>query len=107
MQPSIPAPKMLCDACPLNHPDLYRNLVESGFRVMDSQARSIAKAVSYRLAGSATTGVLVFIFGGHNLGLSAGAGAADMFLKIGLYFLHERMWNHIDFGRAKRPEYEI
>lgn len=74
---------------------------------MDTRARSIAKAVSYRLAGSATTALLVFFLGGHHLALSAGAGMADMVLKIGLYFLHERLWNHIDFGRAKRPEYEI
>ena len=74
---------------------------------MDTRARSIAKAVSYRLAGSATTGVIVFLFGGHRLALSAGAGALDMVLKIGLYFMHERLWNHIDYGRAKRPEYEI
>jgi len=74
---------------------------------MDSHSRSIAKAVSYRLAGSATTALLVFFLGGHNIAISAGAGALDMFLKIGLYFLHERLWNHIDFGRAKRPEYEI
>ena len=74
---------------------------------MDSRARSIAKAVSYRLAGSAVTALLVFFLGGHNLVFSAGAGVADMILKIGLYFLHERMWNSIDFGRSKRPEYEI
>jgi adenylylsulfate kinase len=74
---------------------------------MDTRARSIAKAVSYRLAGSATTGFIVFVFGGHSVALSAGAGAMDMVLKIGLYFLHERLWDHIDFGRSKRPEYEI
>jgi uncharacterized membrane protein len=27
--------------------------------------------------------------------------------KIGVYFLHERMWDRIGFGREKRPEYEI
>jgi adenylylsulfate kinase len=69
---------------------------------MDTHARSIAKAVSYRLAGSATTGFLVFVFGGHSLALSAGAGAADMVLKIALYFMHERLWNNIEYGRAKR-----
>jgi hypothetical protein len=30
-----------------------------------------------------------------------------MLLKIGLYFLHERLWNYIPYGRPKRPEYEI
>jgi adenylylsulfate kinase len=70
---------------------------------MDSRARSIAKAVT----GSAATGLIVFFFGGHNMALSAGAGAVDMVVKIGLYFLHERMWDHIEFGRKKVPEYEI
>jgi uncharacterized membrane protein len=74
---------------------------------MDTRARSIAKAVSYRFAGSAATGAIVFLLGGHNLAVSAGAGVVDMLLKIGLYFLHERLWNQINFGRMKRPEYEI
>jgi len=40
--------------------------------------------------------------------LSLGAGALDMVLKIGVYFVHERVWNHINFGRStKAPEYEI
>ena len=40
--------------------------------------------------------------------LSLGAGALDMVLKIGVYFVHERIWNHINFGRStKAPEYEI
>jgi uncharacterized membrane protein len=32
-----------------------------------------------------------------------------MVLKIGAYFVHERIWNHINFGRTsvKAPEYEI
>ena len=31
----------------------------------------------------------------------------DGVVKIGMYFLHERIWNHIDYGRPKPPEYEI
>jgi len=76
-------------------------------RRMESHARSIAKAVSYRLLGSATTGVIVYVTTGNGT-ISLGAGAADMVLKIGLYFLHERIWDRIGFGRtAKSPEYEI
>jgi uncharacterized membrane protein len=73
---------------------------------MDTHARSIAKAVSYRVLGSLTTGGIFFILTGK-AGLSLGAGALDAILKIGVYFLHERLWNHIHFGRAKPPEYEI
>ncbi len=73
---------------------------------MDSHSRSLAKAVSYRLLGSGCTGIVFYLLSGE-LALSLGAGVLDMVLKIGLYFLHERMWNRIEFGRPKPPEYEI
>lgn len=73
---------------------------------MESHARSIVKAVSYRILGSSATGLIFFILTGK-LGLSLGAGALDMVLKIAVYFVHERIWNHIEYGRTKPPEYEI
>ncbi len=73
---------------------------------METQARSIAKAFSYRILGSLTTALIVFAVSGR-WKESAGVGLADMVLKIGLYFLHERIWNKIPIGRPKEPEYEI
>jgi uncharacterized membrane protein len=73
---------------------------------METHSRSLAKAFSYRLLGSLSTGGIFFILTGKPA-LSVGAGVLDMLVKIGLYFLHERLWNHIDYGRAKPPEYEI
>ena len=73
---------------------------------MESNTRSLAKAISYRLLGSATTGMVVFLWTGRPA-ISLGVGALDMIAKVGLYFLHERIWNHISFGRPKPPEYEI
>jgi len=73
---------------------------------MDSSSRSLAKAVSYRILGSTGTALIVLIFSG-SLKLSLGAGVLDMLLKIALYFVHERIWNYIPYGRPKRPEYEI
>ena len=74
---------------------------------MESQSRSIVKAVSYRILGSASTGLIFFVLTGK-FSLSVGAGMADFVIKIGLYFVHERIWNHIRFGREdKAPEYEI
>ena len=73
---------------------------------MESNARSIVKSVSYRILGSSVTGLIFFLLTGKG-GLSLGAGALDMVLKIAAYFVHERIWNHIDFGRSKPPEYEI
>jgi adenylylsulfate kinase len=74
--------------------------------MMESNTRSLAKAVSYRLLGSVTTGIVVFLWTGRPA-ISLGVGALDMIAKVGLYFLHERIWNHISFGRPKPPEYEI
>jgi uncharacterized membrane protein len=73
---------------------------------MDTHARSIAKAVSYRILGSLSTGAIFFVLTGK-AGLSVGAGVLDAIVKIGVYFVHERLWNHIQFGRGKPPEYEI
>jgi adenylylsulfate kinase len=73
---------------------------------METNARSIAKAVSYRLLGSAVTGLILFAFTGKGT-LSILGGVVDMILKVGAYYVHERIWNHIGFGRSKPPEYEI
>ena len=73
---------------------------------METHVRSIAKAVSYRLLGSSVTALILFAVTGKGT-ISMIGGAADMVLKIAAYFVHERIWNHIDFGRAKPPEYEI
>lgn len=73
---------------------------------MESNSRSLAKAFSYRILGSFATGALVYAFTG-NLKISATAGILDSIVKIILYFVHERVWNHIPYGRPKPPEYEI
>ena len=69
----------------------------------ESRARSLFKALSYRLAGSVLTGCLVFSFGGGHLTRSAEIGAADMVLKLALYFLHERIWSRVEFGCVSYP----
>jgi adenylylsulfate kinase len=76
--------------------------------MIESHARSLAKAVTYRVLGSLSTAAMVFLFTG-SVKLSLGAGALDSIVKITLYFLHERLWDHIPFGRhrAAAPEYEI
>ena len=74
---------------------------------MESSSRSIIKAVSYRFLGSASTALIVYILTDQDVPKSLGAGLLDGVIKIGLYFVHERIWNHIDYGRPKPPEYEI
>ena len=73
---------------------------------MESHSRSIAKAISYRVFGSFSTAMIFYVLSG-DMKLSLGAGILDSLVKTALYFLHERVWNHIDYGREKPPEYEI
>jgi len=73
---------------------------------MESRRRSLAKAFSYRLLGSLSTGLLVYLVTGDPK-VSLGAGVLDSLVKIVLYFLHERLWQHIPYGRERPPEYEI
>jgi uncharacterized membrane protein len=73
---------------------------------METNARSIVKAVSYRLLGSSVTGLILFVITGKGT-ISLVGSVADMVLKIGAYFVHERIWDRISYGRSKPPEYEI
>ena len=53
------------------------------------------------MASLATT-ALVFLFTGR-LGLSLAIGGVESVVKIALFWLHERAWNHLPFGRAEPP----
>jgi uncharacterized membrane protein len=69
--------------------------------------RSAVKALSWRITGTLDTIVVsYFVTGQVKLALSI--GFVELFTKIALYYLHERMWNRISFGREKLDkDYEI
>ncbi len=74
---------------------------------METNIRSITKAASYRLLGSLSTAGIFYALTG-SVRLSFGAGALDIVVKIAAYYIHERIWARIPFGREqKAPEYEI
>jgi uncharacterized membrane protein len=64
--------------------------------------RSVAKAISWRIVATVTTIFLVFAFTG-NLVISGGVGLTELITKIVIYYVHERVWNAIGFGRIKKP----
>ena len=68
----------------------------------DAHHRSIVKAISWRVIATATTVTIVMILTGK-LELAAIAGAVDIVLKLILYYLHERIWSIIRFGKRKHP----
>jgi sulfate adenylyltransferase large subunit len=65
----------------------------------ESSLRSLFKAVTWRICGSLDTTVLAFLFTG-NLKLSAAIGGTEVMTKIALYYMHERFWTRIGFGKA-------
>jgi adenylylsulfate kinase len=67
---------------------------------MESHKRSIAKAISWRLIGAVVTIIVVYLITGKAI-LSIGAGVADSGVKLLIYYLHERVWNRIGFGRER------
>jgi adenylylsulfate kinase len=66
----------------------------------ETQARSVAKSLSWRLLGTVATALLVFIFS-RRVVLSIAVGTAEFFAKLGLYWLHERFWDRLSYGRRQ------
>ena len=69
----------------------------------NARSRSLAKAVSWRVVGSLETFGLSFLITGH-VGHAASIAMAEIATKIGLYYLHERAWRRIAWGRLDAPE---
>lgn len=72
----------------------------------DNHSRSIVKAVSWRITGTVDTIVVSYLVTGK-MTVAISIGAVEVFTKIGLYYLHERVWNRISYGRPKKEDYEI
>lgn len=70
--------------------------------VRETHRRAWAKAVSYRLLGTVATAGLVFLLTGQ-AGLSVTIGGFEFLAKIGLFWLHERAWDRVHFGKRVIP----
>ncbi|MBS3096740.1 DUF2061 domain-containing protein [Candidatus Woesearchaeota archaeon] len=60
--------------------------------------RSILKAVSWRIFATVVTIFIVFIFTGNFI-ISLGVGFVEVLSKIFFYYVHERIWNKIKWGK--------
>lgn len=66
----------------------------------EKHARSIVKTISWRITATITTFLLVWIFT-NQLKTAFTIGSIEVFLKMLLYYLHERTWNKSRFGRVE------
>ncbi len=68
----------------------------------DSHPRSLAKAVSWRATGSIDTFVVSWFITGNAV-FAGSIAVTEIGTKIVLYYLHERVWARIRWGRMQGP----
>ena len=66
----------------------------------ETHARSVMKAVSWRIMGTLATTVLVFVFTGQGT-LALTVGVLEFVSKIGIFWVHERVWDRLRFGKQE------
>ncbi|MGQ9847020.1 MAG: DUF2061 domain-containing protein [Bacteroidales bacterium] len=67
--------------------------------ITDSPLRSLIKGISWRVFAGIDTFLLAFIITGKVI-IAAPIAFSEILTKIALYFLHERLWNLISWGRT-------
>lgn len=73
-------------------------ITELGVKSGDSNLRSLAKAISWRMTGTADTFLIAWLITG-TLSLATGIALTEVFTKVGLFWLHERVWNKVKWGK--------
>jgi uncharacterized membrane protein len=68
----------------------------------EAHTRTIVKAISWRALATLTTMTIVFLFT-RRIMLSLGVGLAEIIAKITFYYLHERIWEKVSWGKSKHP----
>lgn len=74
---------------------------------METPTRSAAKAISYRIVASLATGLLSYLVLKHfdyskSTEAASLIGTIDVFVKLATYYVHERAWEKIPFGRSSQ-----
>jgi len=65
--------------------------------------RSLVKAISWRVTGTCDTILISWLITGQAK-MAVSIGFIELFTKIGLYYVHERVWNKLAFGRVSGKE---
>ncbi|MDC0036728.1 DUF2061 domain-containing protein [bacterium] len=73
---------------------------------LERKRRTIAKVISWRFTATVTTILISYIITGSTAAAMQ-IGAAEVFAKMLLQYLHERLWGHIKFGLPKNIDYQI
>jgi len=66
----------------------------------EKHIRSILKAISWRVLATTTTILAAYFFIG-DISVALSIGAVEATAKMFLYYMHERSWNKVVWGRVK------
>jgi len=89
------------------------NQLGKNTEVKESPSRSLVKALSYRILATFATFIISFIVF-HNYtektyseigGISAIIAISEFILKIFFYYIHERLWANIRWGKYWKRKY--
>jgi len=74
----------------------------------EKRYRSIIKTISWRVTGTIDTFLVSYLVTGQ-IGIAASISVVEVFTKLLLYYLHERIWNKLKIGKEKNPspEYQV
>ena len=74
---------------------------------LENHYRSLVKAISWRVTGTIDTILISFLITGQAK-WALTIGFVELFTKVFLYYVHERIWNRLSFGRIKgRQDFDI
>lgn len=65
----------------------------------ESTVRSLVKAITWRLTGTLDTFLISWFITGQPL-LATGIALTEVFTKVFLFWMHERIWNRIGWLRT-------
>lgn len=71
--------------------------------MVEKHYRSLIKAVSWRFTGSIDTMIIAFLITGR-IKWALSISGVELFTKIFLFYVHERVCNKIPFGRIQEPK---
>jgi len=79
--------------------------LSKGGKILESRKRHISKAVTWRFFGTMDTMLLAWLISGNPL-IGMKIGIAEVFTKMALYYVHERIWYRTNFGLPQRERNE-
>jgi uncharacterized membrane protein len=70
-------------------------------QLRDSHLRSVIKAMSWRLIGTIDTVLISYLYT-RDTSNALKIGGTEVLTKVGLYYVHERVWARIPLGTLRR-----